>query len=757
MKGPPYHRVVGAAFALLILGLLGLGAWQANYFAERRIGVAIDAGSEGLVVSRVEKGLPADRAGIRPGDLIVAVDGVPVPTGVEYDGVAREFHRHRPVPFTIRRDGETLILPVEPGVPLELGPVLFNAVVVLSYLLVGLLALPNARSDPRARLLAAFSGMVALELAIPGGQLGPPALALASTAAFHVITGIQLGLLLHLASVIPKPAAWLRRHPWIPAAYYGVGITWAVLITATLAEEILGKDWFPWSAGILETTGFSVLMTSWAVAVIGILVHQVRASVVTTERSQAMLVLLGLLPWALYTVLVELAPRVGLTLPGWILSLQLLVLLPYPIAVLVAITRHHLLDIELVVRRGLVYSSVTLVLVVIFYTILGAGSSILAGLMGSASASVWLISAATLLVGLLFWPLRNAIQGFIDRKIFPSRLELRSRLVDLAAHLPLQGSLSAMGQRLVRELTSILGLRSATLLVADPKTGILVVLASTAPAAASRSEHSLLLGPDDPAVDVLRAARRPMDARELAAISPSMAQRLQLFDASLATGLVSGKELTGVLLLGPKADREPWKAEELDLIKLFSHNVATVFENVRLLESATYEGLTGLLRREAVLEQLTKEARRAARYRRPLVVIMADIDHFKKTNDVHGHLVGDAVLKNAASVLSANVRGTDIVGRYGGEEFLLVFPETRLEHGLAVAEKLRRAIESASVVLPGGGEVQITMSFGLTAVEEDQISFELEIDEIIRAADVNLLEAKRRGRNRVVGTRFERA
>ncbi len=749
------HRLVAAAFTLLIFGLLGLNVWQADYFAQRRVGVAIDPDAEGLVVSQTAEGMPAERAGIRPGDLIVAVDGTPVPTSVEYDRVATDFRRHRPVPFTIRRGDETLILPVEPGVPFAPGPLIFNGIVVLSYLLVVILALPTARTDPRARLLAAFSGMVALELAIPGGFLGPPVITVLSTVAFHVITGLQLGLLLHLASVIPKPARWLRRHRWVPLVFYGVGTSWALLISTTIVEEIQGKQWFPWSATFLETTVFSILMSSWAIAVIGILVYQVRSSILTTERSQAMLVLFGLLPWALYTVLIEVAQRAGMSLPAWVTALQLVVLLPYPIAVLVAITRHHLLDIELVVRRGLVYSTVTLVLVVAFYTILGAGSSVLAGLVGSASGSVWLISAATLLVGLLFWPLRNAIQGFIDRKIFPERFALRSRLVELAERLPLQGSLAAMGQHLVRELTSILGLESATLLVADPKTKILVVLASTAQAAASRSEHSLLLGPEDPAVEALQEAHRPISARHLATISPSMAQRLELFDASLATGLVSGQELTGVLLLGPKVDREPWRAEELDLIKLFSHNVASVFENVRLLESATYEGLTGLLRREAILELLAKEIRRAARYRRPLVVGMADIDHFKKTNDKFGHLVGDAVLKNTASVLSSNVRSTDIVGRYGGEEFLLVFPETRLEHGLAVAEKLRRAVENASVVLPEGEEARVTISFGLTAVEEDRISFELTPEEIIAAADANLLQAKQTGRNKVLGSRFE--
>src|SRR3954452_9731105 len=151
--------------------------------------------------------------------------------------------------------------------------------------------------------------------------------------------------------------------------------------------------------------------------------------------------------------------------------------------------------------------------------------------------------------------------------------------------------------------------------------------------------------------------------------------------------------MIGLLMVGRKEGARAWPAEELDLLNLLAHHVATVFENARLFESATYEGLTGLLRREAILEQLDRELERAQRYGRPLTIAMADLDHFKEVNDRQGHLAGDALLKRISQVASTGLRSTDWMGRYGGEEFLLVLPETGMAGACGVAEKIRALVQ----------------------------------------------------------------
>ena len=214
--------------------------------------------------------------------------------------------------------------------------------------------------------------------------------------------------------------------------------------------------------------------------------------------------------------------------------------------------------------------------------------------------------------------------------------------------------------------------------------------------------------------------------------------------------LLSQERLIGLLILGRKEGSRAYPAEELDLLNLLAHHVATVFENARLFESATYEGLTGLLRREAILEQLDRELERALRYGRPLTVAMADLDHFKAINDRHGHLAGDSLLRRMAQVIAGGLRGTDWIGRYGGEEFLLVLPETGMEGAAAVAEKIRDAVQGTPVPLddgtpvardgldrprlPGRGAAGRGRSLGR---------------DLIAAADRSLYEAKHAGRNRV--------
>ena len=109
--------------------------------------------------------------------------------------------------------------------------------------------------------------------------------------------------------------------------------------------------------------------------------------------------------------------------------------------------------------------------------------------------------------------------------------------------------------------------------------------------------------------------------------------------------------------------------------------------------AATVDRLTGVNNRQALVAELLSEVNRANRYDRPLSVAFVDIDHFKQVNDSHGHHAGDIVLRGVAETLRKNLRATDVIGRYGGEEFMVLLTETDVEHGAALAEKLRTLIE----------------------------------------------------------------
>jgi len=160
---------------------------------------------------------------------------------------------------------------------------------------------------------------------------------------------------------------------------------------------------------------------------------------------------------------------------------------------------------------------------------------------------------------------------------------------------------------------------------------------------------------------------------------------------------------------------------------------------------AAYDFLTGLLNRRSILEKLGQEIARGEREGAPLGVIMMDLDHFKRINDSYGHLQGDQVLQEAARRLSETVRCYDSIGRYGGEEFLLVAAGADLDATAGIAERLRRAIAEEPMRV-GDGNLRVTGSFGVSAASGRAPG---EAKQLIEAADRALYRAKNAGRNRV--------
>lgn len=163
---------------------------------------------------------------------------------------------------------------------------------------------------------------------------------------------------------------------------------------------------------------------------------------------------------------------------------------------------------------------------------------------------------------------------------------------------------------------------------------------------------------------------------------------------------------------------------------------------------AKQDELTSLRNRSAILEALEQELERSRRHRKPLGVIMADIDHFKQINDSHGHIVGDGILHRVATIIKQHVRIYDCVGRYGGDEFLVVLPDCAEEQALKLAERVRKAVSSEAYRL-NGRPIVCTVSLGVAAVSEPGRA---EPSSVIRAADQALYTAKNRGRNRTAAT-----
>jgi diguanylate cyclase (GGDEF)-like protein len=169
-----------------------------------------------------------------------------------------------------------------------------------------------------------------------------------------------------------------------------------------------------------------------------------------------------------------------------------------------------------------------------------------------------------------------------------------------------------------------------------------------------------------------------------------------------------------------------------------------IVKNATLARMSTVDVLTDLRTRRYVMDCLSIEFLRARRYTTPLTVLMADLDHFKEVNDRFGHPGGDAVLRGVADLLLSELRATDVAGRYGGEELIVLLPQNSPDGADVMAERWRRCVEEAVFELPDGREATVTVSIGIAGYEE---AFETPYD-LVAAADSALYLAKQKGRNR---------
>ncbi len=194
---------------------------------------------------------------------------------------------------------------------------------------------------------------------------------------------------------------------------------------------------------------------------------------------------------------------------------------------------------------------------------------------------------------------------------------------------------------------------------------------------------------------------------------------------------------------------ETLRADDLKTMGIFASQVAIVLEKARLFADvqrlAAVDDLTGLYNRRRFFDLAYREFYRARRYGRPLSILMVDIDHFKKVNDRYGHPAGDQVLQNLAAAMRRTLRNIDIIGRYGGEEFIILLAETDVETAQQVAERIRAQIADVTTALETGEEIRVTVSVGVAGDDVE----EMNLVEMVELSDQALYAAKNAGRNRV--------
>lgn len=272
-------------------------------------------------------------------------------------------------------------------------------------------------------------------------------------------------------------------------------------------------------------------------------------------------------------------------------------------------------------------------------------------------------------------------------------------------------------------------------------------------------------------------AHDPQVTRALDATARLLGRRLALGgdDAESAWSVVSRLKPGVARVYIHDLDRRPFSGEERDFLKevadlmlndivardeslaleqrlrlLEKENVELSMKNRALAELSSRDALTGLFNRWYVLEKIEAELNRCLRHGSPMSLLILDIDHFRKINEFHGHAVGDQVLQSVGRLLRESCRIYDIPGRYGGEEFCLMLPETNVDKTFQVAERLRHRVAETHVVA-SDGMVRITASIGIAGLESVPDEAVFGANALVERADRALGAAKDRGRNRVEG------
>jgi diguanylate cyclase (GGDEF)-like protein len=211
----------------------------------------------------------------------------------------------------------------------------------------------------------------------------------------------------------------------------------------------------------------------------------------------------------------------------------------------------------------------------------------------------------------------------------------------------------------------------------------------------------------------------------------------------------------GVLNLSDKTTGEVFDEEDLKLVQSFATQAVVVMErnefynrSEELKKLTITDPLTGLVNRRYLLERLKDEIARSERHVHPMSLLMIDLDGFKLCNDTQGHLFGDRMLKTVADILLGAVRSMDVVARFGGDEFMVILPETDLPVAVAIAERLKNTIAAGTTLTEDGtdgGRTALTASIGIVCFPEHGDTIEL----LLERVDQSLYRAKNRGKNRI--------